>query len=580
MMITPEIPGLNCVALLHESAFQSTWKAVQTSLDRVVEVKLLHPQEDESAALATRHFLDIARTIASLKHPGIAQIYDVVTEAGKSYVIMEHVDGATLAEMVAGTGPLTPPAALRLMLPLAEALQLAWTQSHLVLRSLKPQNLRVNAQGQIKISDFSLAVQIQEGEDPTRFDGGHVVGTPHFIAPEQVLLRKDTDYRADMYALGATLYFLVTGKTPFEGLETLAILEQQVTGHIPHPRAVNQRLPGPLCVVIARLMMKKPADRYATWAEVAADLKALLSNRSLPHHRPVGGASTVMPLAGAIKEAPTGGKKYDRHRFTGRRSNAGADMLRMLLWMLLAIWFMLVTNQYLDYPLGQPPFRIPSLLSRRASPPRASRPPRVSSRPPVSSQQPRPNQPQDPVPVTAAVARPPETPAQTAQRFGDILPDELLRNMANALAKGDVAAARQALAQHPGGERLPEGQRLAAALDSLPNHLRLVEAGLLARRGTTITIRYLGRERKIVPRSVVQGELQAEFIADDGSTRPVSFKTDRLDPVECLRWLPPATNAGEHAVACILALQANDPGVLAQHIDASGPLSVLFNLVR
>lgn len=571
------------MALLHESAFQSTWKAVQTSLDRVVEVKLLHPQEDESSALATRHFLDIARTVASLKHPGIAQIYDVVTEAGKSYVVMEHVDGATLAEMVAGTGPLTPTVALRLLLPVAEALQLAWTQSHLVLRSLKPQNLRVNALGQIKISDFSLAVQIREGEDPTRFDGGHVVGTPHFIAPEQVLVQKDMDHRADMYALGATLYFLVTGKTPFEGLETMAILEQQVAGHIPHPRAVNQRLPGPLCGVIARLMMKKPADRYAAWAEVAADFKALLSNRSLPHHRPGGGDSTVLPLTGGLKEAPAGGRKYDRHHFTGRRSHAGADLLRMLLWMLLAIWFMLVTNQHLDYPLGQPPFRLPSLLPGRHAPspgPRAARPPRLAAHPPISPQRPLPIQPRGPGPATGAVARPPETPEQTVERFGDILPDQLLRTMAGALAKGDVAAARQALAQHPGGESLSEGQRLAAALDSLPNHLRLVEAGLLARRGTTITIRYLGRERKIVPRSVVQGELQAEFIADDGSTRPVSVKTDRLDPVECLRWLPPATNAGEHAVACILALQANDAGVLAQHIDASGPLSVLFNLAR
>ncbi len=226
-MKPPEIPGLQFTALLAKGEMFTTWKATKESLQREVDVRVLNEGVPPEQA---EHQLAMARTLARLTHPGLAQIHDVITEGDATHVIMEHVEGASLAEMVAGTGRLNSAQALRLALQLAEALDYAWTQAQVVFRSLKPQNLRVNRQGTLKISEYSLAIQVKPGENPLEADQGHVIGTPHFIAPEQAALSPAIDFRADMYSLGTVLYFMLTGTSPFEGRDNYEILEQQVGG--------------------------------------------------------------------------------------------------------------------------------------------------------------------------------------------------------------------------------------------------------------------------------------------------------------------------------------------------------------
>jgi serine/threonine-protein kinase len=253
-MSTPHIAGYRFIAPVRDSSLSVTWKAVQTSLDRVVAIKVLYPAV-ASDEVQKRHFVDIARTVSRLRHPGFVQVFDVVEDAPQPFVVMEHVEGETLAERVAAQGPLPPALAARVVLCLAEALDHAWGNARLVLRNLKPTEVRFAAPTVPKIVDFGLAIRSIPATDCAALDGGHIVGTPQFIAPEQTRPGAMPDFRADMYALGATLYFLLTGRVPFGEMDPVAILDRQVNGQIPHPRAIDSRLPPAVCSLAVRLKM-------------------------------------------------------------------------------------------------------------------------------------------------------------------------------------------------------------------------------------------------------------------------------------------------------------------------------------
>ena len=156
----------------------------------------------------------------------------------------------------------------------------------------------------------------------------------------------------------------------------------------------------------------------------------------------------------------------------------------------------------------------------------------------------------------------------------------LLADAAAQLGSGDttgaVARLDELLAASPSA---PGIEAIRDALKSLPPPLAAVEAGLLAQRGQEIVIRFQGRDRKILPRAVVNGELQAEFLADDGTSRPVAFPIDKLDASEQLRWIPEPQTPADHAVACILALRAGEKERFRALRDRTGALAPLFAAV-
>ena len=586
-MITPAIPGLQFTALLGQNETCATWKATQASLQRDVDVRVLNAEIPPDQA---EHFLALSRTLSRLTHPGLAQIYDVVTEGGTTHVIMEHVEGASLAEMVAGTGRLNPAQALRLTLQLAEALDHAWTQAQVVFRSLKPQNLRVNSQGILKISEYGLAIQVKPGANPLAADHGHVVGTPHYIAPEQVAASPAIDFRADMYALGTILYFLLTAKSPFEGLESYEILKQQVGGQIPHPRNVVGQLPMPVCQFVMRLMMKQPQDRYAQWAEVIRDLRLLQTNRP-PAGRLPNAVSTIAPYSGhgapvRVAAAGRNGPLATTAELDRRAPARGGN--RFALWLLLMLWFLWLANERLGNPLALPPalvvdIGLPDLNSLRFRAAAPGEQPSVSPAwPPAEPTATRSPADGEGDPVSLAATAGGTTDAAPALGGGEP-PEAALPGLAEAaapLATGDVAGAVARLDALLAASPAPPGiGAIRDALKSLPPPLAAVEAGLLAQRGQEIVIRFQGRDRKILPRAIVDGNLQAEFLADDGASRPVAFPIDKLDAAEQLRWLPEPRTPVDHAVTCILALRAGDLERVRAHRARTGALAPLFDAV-
>jgi hypothetical protein len=194
-------------------------------------------------------------------------------------------------------------------------------------------------------------------------------------------------------------------------------------------------------------------------------------------------------------------------------------------------------------------------------------------------------------PPTPAVEAVPVLPAATAGSTTDAAPapgggespapaSHGLAETAARLATGDVAGAVARLdALLAASPSAPGIEAIRDALKSLPPPLAAVEAGLLAQRGQEIVIRFLGRDRKILPRAIIDGNLQAEFLADDGTSRPVAFAIDKLDAAEKLRWLPEPQTPTDHAIVCLLALQAGDLERVRAHRSRTGALAPLFAAV-
>jgi hypothetical protein len=211
---TPEVlagvfPHLEILALIGQGGMGAVYKARQTHLDRLVAVKLLSAERGADPAFIER-FTREARALARLQHPQIVTLYDFGRAGSWLYLVMEHVEGANLRQLMA-TGRLDPAAAMRLAAPLCDALVHAHAQG-VVHRDLKPENILIDGLGQPKIADFGLAKLRSANGDLTQT--GDTLGTLHYMSPEQVSGTGTIDHRADVYALGVILYEMLTGNLP------------------------------------------------------------------------------------------------------------------------------------------------------------------------------------------------------------------------------------------------------------------------------------------------------------------------------------------------------------------------------
>jgi len=275
------------------------YRARQKSLDRAVAVKMV--REAHLATEADRaRFRTEANAAAQLKHPNIVTVYEVGSVGGQAYLCMEHVGGQTLAEKVRTDGPLPPRVAAQLVAVIARAVEHAHAEG-IIHRDLKPSNILLSAEREArsaelkaaddpalqsshsalrtphsglapKVSDFGLAKKIDNSESLTRT--GAVVGTPSYMSPEQAAGRKDLTPATDVYALGAVLYELLTGRPPFQAAHPvdtlLLVLEQEP---VP-PRYLNPTVDRELELICLKCLQKPAEMRYPTAAALAADLEA------------------------------------------------------------------------------------------------------------------------------------------------------------------------------------------------------------------------------------------------------------------------------------------------------------------
>ena len=279
----PQIPGYDVEAMLGRGGMGVVYKARHSRLNRLVALKMLL-----AGAYAGPHerarFQREAEAVASLRHANIVQVYDVGDHEGCPYFTMELLEGGSLAQALAGT-PQPARQAAALLITLAEAVQVAH-QAGIVHRDLKPANILLTADGTPKVADFGLARHF-EGEPALTLSGARI-GTPSYMAPEQVIGKAGTIGPAtDIYALGALLYEMLTGRPPFRG-ETAAETERQVIHDEPvSPSRLNTKVPRDLETICLKCLSKEPERRYASAAALADDLRRFGEGRPI-QARPVG----------------------------------------------------------------------------------------------------------------------------------------------------------------------------------------------------------------------------------------------------------------------------------------------------
>lgn len=288
----PQVKGYRVEKLLGRGGMGEVYLAVQESLGRPIALKVLSARLAADSDFVKR-FQSEARAAAALNHPNVVTVHDVWEEGGRHFLAMEFMDKGNLEQRLARDGKLGVKEALEILNDAAKALVYAELRG-IVHRDIKPANLMQNSVGTTKLADLGLAMHLEA--EATESDNKKIFGTPHFISPEQARGEK-VDIRSDLYSLGATLYRLVSGRTPFEGASTRDILR----GHfLEEPKPLHEIAPGtpaPLAAMIHRLLKKKPEERYASAGVLLQEVERLRS--ATLHGAPLQSAPVAPPSSGS-----------------------------------------------------------------------------------------------------------------------------------------------------------------------------------------------------------------------------------------------------------------------------------------
>ena len=275
-----EPPEYEILGELGRGGMGVVYKARHRRLNRLVALKMIRGASADEIQIA--RFKIEAEAVATLRHPNILQIYDIGEHDGSPFVALELLEGGSLSDKLKGT-TLPPKQAAEWMVPLVMAMDTAH-KAGIVHRDLKSANVLFSADGIPKITDFGLAKRLEADEGQTHT--GQVMGTPSYMAPEQA--RGDTKSAgppADIYALGAMLYEMLTGRPPFKGVSALDTMKQVIERDPVSPSRIQYRVPRDLETVCLKCLQKEPRKRYTTAKEMAEDLSRYLRGEPIKGRR-------------------------------------------------------------------------------------------------------------------------------------------------------------------------------------------------------------------------------------------------------------------------------------------------------
>jgi eukaryotic-like serine/threonine-protein kinase len=259
--------------LLGAGGMGEVYRAVDTRLGRTVAVKVL-PQGLAASPEFRHRFLREARAASALNHPNIVVLFDISSHEGVDFLVMEYVAGQSLKDLIPPEG-LAFDQLIRWGAQIASALEAAHA-SGIVHRDVKPANIVVTAQEQVKVLDFGIAKVRGDGTATDLTNRGQVIGTVTYMSPEQTR-GEDVDARSDIFSLGCLLYEAATGQTPFRGVSALAVMHEIATADPPPPSSLRPNLPRTFDAMIARCLRKLPQERFSSMAEVRANLEQPVS---------------------------------------------------------------------------------------------------------------------------------------------------------------------------------------------------------------------------------------------------------------------------------------------------------------
>jgi serine/threonine protein kinase len=301
------------------------FRALHRRMERTVALKLLHERSLGSTDAVERFHREV-RAAARLHHPNIVTAFDADEACGLHFFVMEYVDGPDLGKLVK-QGPLPLEKALAYIAQAARGLEYAHAEG-VVHRDIKPANLLLSSKGVVKILDLGIA-RLAEVSDPTGAStqpeltqAGAILGTVDFMAPEQAIDSKTADHRADIYSLGCTLYFLLTGSAPYAGKNVVEKIVAHREREVPSLRALRPDAPPGLEDLVRRMMAKTPEHRNPTMADAAQALEALLEQAGPSWSAEFEMHSTVTAPQDASPQAPTVTMEFFAETFGGSRTNA------------------------------------------------------------------------------------------------------------------------------------------------------------------------------------------------------------------------------------------------------------------
>ncbi|HEX6883014.1 MAG TPA: serine/threonine-protein kinase, partial [Planctomycetota bacterium] len=300
-------PALAVEALLGQGGMGAVFRARQPRLERTIALKVLPRALGADPSFAER-FAREARALARLAHPGIVAVHDFGCADGLHYLVMEFVDGVNLRELLR-RGPLEPRQALAIARELCDALQYAHDEG-VVHRDVKPENVLVDARGRVKVADFGLAKLVDALAEPGLTRSDQVMGTPHYMAPEQLERPLEVDHRADLFALGVVLYEMLTGSLPRGKFE-------------PPSRRVEVDVR--LDEIVLKALEHEPTRRYQQALEIKTDVE----------HLPAGGERAPAPPR--TEPGPAARPPRAAHASRSRTHGWRAGVLFLLAWILLGL---------------------------------------------------------------------------------------------------------------------------------------------------------------------------------------------------------------------------------------------------
>ncbi|HEU0238106.1 MAG TPA: serine/threonine-protein kinase [Micromonosporaceae bacterium] len=304
------------------------WRGVDDVLARTIAVKILLPSLVAEQGFAAR-FRDEARTMATINHPGVVDVYDYGTDNGVTYLVMEYVEGDALSKTLGRVGRLTPQRTMSLIAQAADALQAAHDKG-IVHRDVKPANLLVRPNGTLVLTDFGIARREAAASNLTAV--GSVLGTASYLSPEQASGHGATPL-SDVYALGVVAYQCLAGRRPFEGGTPIEIAVQHVEAT---PPPLPPDIPPPIRALVERCLAKPPAARFPSAAALASAARAAGAGQAPPPARPTkvqpvspaggsagAGVTATRPMSGTQIMAPQSPAAYPQYR-AGQPQGRGA----------------------------------------------------------------------------------------------------------------------------------------------------------------------------------------------------------------------------------------------------------------
>ncbi|WP_439330648.1 protein kinase domain-containing protein [Mycolicibacterium vulneris] len=277
----------------------TVYRGLDTRLDRPVAVKVMDSRYAGDEQFLTR-FQREAQTVARLKDPGLVAVYDQGLDARHPFLVMELIEGGTLRELLGERGPMPPYAVAAVLRPVLGGLAAAH-RAGLVHRDVKPENVLISDEGEVKIADFGLVRAVAAaGITSTSV----ILGTAAYLSPEQVR-DGDASPRSDVYSTGIMIYELLTGRTPFTGDSALSLAYQRLDTDVPPPSAVIDGVPAQFDEFVQRATSRDPGERYADAIEMRADLDAIAEELALPAFRVPAPRNSAQHRSAALQRGQT-----------------------------------------------------------------------------------------------------------------------------------------------------------------------------------------------------------------------------------------------------------------------------------